>query len=188
MTTSTTKKGTTRATVLVVAGGLVLCVVCIVVLWSIGARIQASPDFQATQTAKPTATLHPTRTPAPLSTERPTRTPIPTKTPYPTPTPIQATIATPATTLTPSFTPLLSKIWTGVKVYHGTGSEKTYGFEILGGSEDCRTIGRGVYVQYPDETREWKDRTYLVTSGLFFVLSDDPAAKRLEWREYPNCP
>ena len=79
-------------------------------------------------------------------------------------------------------------MWTGAKVYYGKGQEKAYGFEILGGSEVCTIIDRGVYVRFPDGTKEWKDRSYLVTSGLFFVISDDPAIEQREWYEYTNCP
>jgi len=78
-------------------------------------------------------------------------------------------------------------IWTGVKVYYGDA--KTYGFEILGGSESCSTLasGRGIRVKYPDGTVEWKDRSALINSGLYFVQADDPALKLEEWEEFNDC-
>ena len=90
----------------------------------------------------------------------------------------------------PKYIPLSFFIRTDVEVYYGAGSTKSYGFQILGGSEDCPSLpsGRGVYVRYPDGTDEWKDRNYLILSGLFFVLEDDPARSSFEWYEYANCP
>lgn len=84
--------------------------------------------------------------------------------------------------------PIVGNVWTGVKVYYGLGEHKAYGFEILGGSEDCTLIDRGIKVLYPDGSIEWKDRDYIVTSGLFFVQADDPQISTLEWREYSDCP
>jgi hypothetical protein len=108
----------------------------------------------------------------------------PKSNPKPTPT------ATPTSLPETRYVSPLLKIWSGVKVYYGSGTEKTYAFEILGGSEDCPLIpsGRGVKVRYPDGTEEWKDREALVSSGTFFVLSDDPAIVSFEWYEYSDCP
>lgn len=83
----------------------------------------------------------------------------------------------------------MGHLFIGVKIYYGSGSQKTYGFEAVGGSENCPSMpsGRGVLVRYPDGTREWKDRGYLVQSELYFVKSDDPNAKSLQWIELPGC-
>ncbi len=89
-----------------------------------------------------------------------------------------------------SYYPIFARIYSGVKVYYGAGSNKTYKFEILGISDDCPTIpsGRGVYVRYPDGSDEWKDRRYLITTDLFFVRQDDPALDKLDMYVYNNCP
>jgi len=138
-----------------------------------------SPSTQATLTAWPTNTPRPTRTPRPTFTPRPTAT----KTPFPTLTRFVTKTPTPE----PHFEPLIG-IWRGIKVYYGAGEEKRYAFEILGGSDDCRTIKQGIYVLYPDGTYGWKDRLYLITSKIFFVMSDDLAKKRYEWEIYYGCP
>ena len=84
----------------------------------------------------------------------------------------------------------MGNIWAEIEIYYGAGSTKSYGFRILGGSEDCPSLpsGRGVYVYYDDGTEEWKDRNYLISSGLFFILKDDPARSTFEWYEYSFCP
>jgi len=83
--------------------------------------------------------------------------------------------------------PLSGNIAKGVKVYYG--ELKAYAFKILGGSENCKFIesGRGLYVEYPDGKKEWKDRDYLIFSEYIFVRSDDPAIKNLEWETIPGC-
>lgn len=107
----------------------------------------------------------------------------------PTTTPTSAPTSThaPSRTPSPTFIPLLGHIYAGVDVYYGIN--KAYGFEILGGVNDCDYFpsGQGVLVLYPNGSREWKDRWYLVSSGIFFVREDDPAIDSLEWRIYP-CP
>jgi hypothetical protein len=96
----------------------------------------------------------------------------------------------PAHTQTSKYSSPLAKVWTGVKVYYGSGSEKTYAFEVLGGSSDCPSMpsGKGVKVKYSNGTEEWKDSDAIVLSGTFYVLSDDPAIKKMEWYVYKSCP
>ena len=120
--------------------------------------------------------------PTATSSATPTVTPIPTNTPTETLTPTSTVIPT------PGYLPILGRVWSGVKVYYG--ANKAYGFEILGGSEDCPSLpsGRGVLVQYPSGSKEWKDREYLISSGLFFVFSDDPALSDMLWYVYSSCP
>lgn len=90
----------------------------------------------------------------------------------------------------PQYVSMLGAIWRGVKVYYGTGEKKSYAFQILGGSEDCSSIpsGRGIKVLYEDGTVEWKDRQYILTSGIFFVVKGDPAIDAIEWEEYSDWP
>ena len=76
---------------------------------------------------------------------------------------------------------MLANIWTGVKGYYGNGTEKAYGFEILGGGE-C-SFGKGLYVEFEDGTREWKSRKAILY-GPFYVRADDPATKAWQWYEY----
>ena len=82
------------------------------------------------------------------------------------------------------------RIYSGVRIYYGTGSTKAYGFEILGGSENCPTLpsGRGLKVLYEDGTVEWKDRRAIIISGLYFIDADDPALDRIDWYVYTDCP
>lgn len=95
-----------------------------------------------------------------------------------------------ATKTAEKYSSPLAKVYAGVKIYYGGGEEKTYAFEILGGSSDCPSMpsGKGLKVKYPDGTTGWKDRDSIVSSGTFYVLSDDPAIKKLEWNEYKLCP
>jgi hypothetical protein len=88
------------------------------------------------------------------------------------------------------YLPLLTHLFTGVKIYYGLGANKAYGFEAIGGSESCSLMpsGRGVLVRYPDGTQEWKDRRYLIESGLYFVRADDPNATSWDWVDLPGCP
>ena len=160
--------------VIVVVGSLcAICAICVVV----GSLVPGSTGKRVPQVAQleePTATIEAT-------------TPPPTSTPSPSPTAMLLPTDTPVPSPTPKYVPVLAKIWTGVKVYYGQGDEKAYGFEVLGGSEDCPSIpsGKGLFVRYPDGNEEWKDRAYIVESGDFFVLTDDPAIPKLEWYEYP---
>jgi hypothetical protein len=73
-----------------------------------------------------------------------------------------------------NYLPLLSHIYTNVKVYYGESKE--YVFTIIGASEDCPIFpsGRGIYVQNPDGRMEWKDRNAILRSGLYFVRLEDP--------------
>ena len=113
------------------------------------------------------------------------------------PTPVSSKTPIPAKTSVPSsgeppesqFIPIIGNIWTGVQVYYGSGSNIAYGFEILGGSENCPALpsGRGVKVRYPDGAEEWKDRDYLILSGLFYILANDPAISGGEWFVYSLC-
>ena len=88
-----------------------------------------------------------------------------------------------------SYVPLFGHLYIGVKIYYGFGTNKTYGFEALGGSENCPSMsdGRGVLVRYPDGKTEWKDRMYLVGSGLYYVRRDDPKANDVQWVNLPGC-
>lgn len=163
--------------------------------------------LQWTATPRPSVTSRPTRTPPPTSAPLPTRTPRPTSASQPTQTP-QLTVAalltqsaasptpapatnTPAPTPRPSVTylPLLGHLFDGVKIYYGKGAAKAYGFEAVGGSDNCPMIlgGRGVLVRYEDGTTEWKDRMYLLESGLYFVREDDPNRSSFLWNELANC-
>ncbi len=96
----------------------------------------------------------------------------------------------PSPTPLPNFVPILGNIWSGVKVYYGSGSQKAYGFEILGGSESCPSMpsGRGLRVRDPNGKEEWKDRDYIIMSGLFYLIEGDPALEKIEWYEYSPCP
>jgi hypothetical protein len=82
---------------------------------------------------------------------------------------------------------LSGNIWTGVKVYYGEA--RAYGFEVLGGGEGCKAVpsGRGIKVKYPDGTVEWKDRSALIKSGLYFIQVNDPALKQEKWEVFDNC-
>jgi len=139
-----------------------------------------TPTSTATPSYTPTITLTPSSTPIPSRTPIPTRTPKPT-TPPSTPTPAEPIV---------NYSEPVLKIWAGVKVYYGKGIQKTYGFTILGGSEDCPSMPskRGLKVLYPDGTEEWKDRNNILESGIFFVRDDDPATKARDWYEFDNCP
>lgn len=118
------------------------------------------------------ATLAPTKTITFTSTITVTRTITPTVTITYTPQP------------TSEFSPIVGRIWTGVKVYYGVN--KAYGFQILGGSDNCLSMpsGRGLYVLMPDGSKEWKDRNYIVFSGIYYVRKDDPASEKIVWYEY----
>jgi guanyl-specific ribonuclease Sa len=91
----------------------------------------------------------------------------------------------PSITPSSSMAKMLGKIWSGTEVYYGDPPGVV--FTILGGNDSCplSPSNRGIYVEYPDGTREWKDRNYIVTSGLFFVDQNDPAISKMEWFEYP---
>lgn len=94
-------------------------------------------------------------------------------------------------TATPAedYVPLLGHLYIGVKIYYGTGTIKTYGFEALGGADRCPAMpsGKGVLVRYPDGSTEWKDRMHLVGSGLYFARRSDPKANDIQWVELPGC-
>jgi hypothetical protein len=151
-----------------------------------------SQEVASIPTSTPIPTTTATATPPP-----PTATPILTDTPTPEPTDTPAPTSTPNHLATSTselkvglrYVPIPAKIWTGVKVYYVWDDKKTYEFEILGGSDECRSLpsGLGIYVRFPGGSEEWKDRDYIVGSGDFFVLADDPAIYKLEWDEYP-CP
>lgn len=143
-------------------------------------------------TESPTpSSIPPTATPpTPSSTPQPTTPAGPSPTPSLTLSPSVTPTRRPSSTPAPDYIPLVGNIWADVEVYYGAGSNKSYGFQILGGSEDCPSLpsGRGVYVHYEDGTDEWKDRNYLISSGLFFILKDDPARSSLVWYVYSFCP
>ncbi len=79
------------------------------------------------------------------------------------------------------------RMYTDVKVYNGVGDVKAYAFTILGGNSDCTTLpsGRGLYVEYENGTKEWKDRNYVRSSSYYFILDNDPALKSKVWYEFP---
>ena len=82
-----------------------------------------------------------------------------------------------------------SNIWSGVKLYYGTGEDKHYGFEVLGGNDNYTDpiTGqnfRGLKVRYPDGYEEWKDRNYIINGELYWVKADDPALKSQRWETY----
>ena len=77
-------------------------------------------------------------------------------------------------------------LWIGVKLYYGPA--KMYVGEVLGGNENyvsplTGTRFRGVKVMMSNGSEEWKDRD-AIASGEWYVLSDDPAHERMEWRTY----
>ena len=100
---------------------------------------------------------------------------------------LQTSTYRPENTPHPNYVSLLGSIYSGVKVYYG--ANKAYGFVILGGVDDCSYFpsGGGIKVLYPNGSEEWKDRWYLVSSGIFFVREDDPALDRMDWYIY-YCP
>ena len=180
-------------TVLIVIGISALCCIgSIGMSWVNGALLLSNPGPALTPASKETtATLHVPYTTAPDITPSFTsqETPSTIATSTFTDTALPASTFTPQPT-GPTYAPLLGRIWSGVKVYYGLLPEKAYGFEIVGGSEDCPSMpsGRGVKVKFPNGKEEWKDRLYLVSSGLYFVTPDDPALSRLDWRIYSDCP
>ena len=183
---------------IVVIGFLLACLCCLVAVF-------ASPTTKQKPTTveqSPTQAIRPTDTPlAPMTkaTETPKTvdTPISTSKPAATQTIAQTSTKTsiprPTNTSTPvgpKYVSMLGKVWSGVKVYYGTGSTKTYGFEIVGGAERCPSMpsGRGIKVRYKDGTVEWKDRNHIISSGLYYVLEDDPAIKAMDWYVFSDCP
>lgn len=142
-----------------------------------------TPTLPPSRTMSPTATPRPTRTKGPTITPGPTRTSGPSKTPRPTKT------ITRDTTLisSPEYYPLLMHIYRDVKVYFGDDQVKTFAFTIIGADDDCGITpsGKGVLVKYPDGTKEWKDRVYLLSVG--YVRSDDPFIN-LPRMDYYECP
>lgn len=97
--------------------------------------------------------------------------------------------ATPRPATSGAWRPLSGNIYAGVKMYYGQGEDKTLAFTVLGGNEGCDNIpsGRGLYVEYPDGGREWKDRAAMIESPYNFIRADDPALKTTEWYTFP-CP
>jgi len=156
-----------------------ICLVLVVVFYKpdpeTAARWTAEAVAGKTEAARPSDTPGPTSTAGQTNTPAPTDTPAPTNTPVPMPTDDQ------------TWMPLLAHVYSGVKMYYGAGEEKAYGFEILGGNDNCPSMpsGRGLYVQYEDGTLEWKDRQAMVQSPYNFVRRDDPALEKIEWFEYP---
>jgi hypothetical protein len=130
-------------------------------------------DVQVTATPPPpeaTKTQHPTATPQPTPTKKTSVTPNQSN-----------------NNQQSGYVSLLGRIYSGVKVYYG--ANKAYGFTILGGTSNCPAApsGRAVLVEYPDGTREWKDRLYLASSDIYFAKANDPAIDKLEWYEYTGC-
>lgn len=81
---------------------------------------------------------------------------------------------------------LSTSMWTGVKVY--TGNNKIYGFEVLGGSNNCKMLdGSGVMVRYNNDVTEWKSRKALRNEDVYFVREDDLALQKHEWYEIKGC-
>lgn len=78
-------------------------------------------------------------------------------------------------------------IWAGVKLYTGSGAEKAYVGEVLGGNDrhldplTGRTF-RGVKIRYPNGTEEWKDRDSILQADSWRVRADDPAIKESRWQ------
>jgi hypothetical protein len=89
-------------------------------------------------------------------------------------------------TPTPEWLHLLGNVYSGVKVYMGNDEEKSLTFTILGGNDNC-PFGRGLLVQYPDGSIEWKDRLAMVSNQYLFVRYDDPSINQMLWVTYP-CP
>lgn len=82
--------------------------------------------------------------------------------------------------------PISGNIYSGAKVYMGSGENKTLAFTVLGGNENC-SFGRGLYVEFPSDSKEWKDRSALISGDSLFIKTDDPALEEMSWRIYP-CP
>jgi len=184
--------------IILIAFPLLLICACVgIVNWALkqpSARTSTpSPTVQITETSQriTTSTPEPTKTTRPSSTKtqietytmEPTLTSTvpPTKTQYPTSTKPTGPTSTPA----PELVKILGNIWSGVNVYYGNPPKTV--FSILGGNDSCNNLpsGRGLFVEYPDGSQEWKDREYIVTSGLFFVNKNDPAIKTIDWFIYP---
>lgn len=83
-----------------------------------------------------------------------------------------------------AWLPLSGNVYTNVGVF--MGNDKTLQFKILGGNDEC-SFGRGVLVQYPDGTTEWKNRNAMISNPSLYVFRDDPALSIQAWEVYP-CP
>lgn len=78
--------------------------------------------------------------------------------------------------------PLAGNVWPGVEVYMGAKDDKKAQFTVLDFDENHQRIEpdgtisnyRGIEVQYPDGTIEWKDRYTLIRNAYLFVRKDDP--------------
>ena len=78
-------------------------------------------------------------------------------------------------------------LWTGVKLYYGSGPEKRYVGEVLGGNDkyvDPYTGRkfRGLKIRMSGGSTEWKNRKAVIAWG--YVKRDDPALDRMEWYVY----
>jgi len=78
--------------------------------------------------------------------------------------------------------PLSGNVYTNVGVF--MGNDKTLQFKILGGNDEC-SFGRGLLVQYPNGTTEWKERGAIISNPSLYVFRDDPAISLQRWEVYP---
>lgn len=83
-----------------------------------------------------------------------------------------------------TWLPLSGNVYANVSVF--MGNDKALQFKILGGNDQC-PFGRGLLVQYPDGTIEWKDRGAMTSNPSLYVLREDPAISQQQWEVYP-CP
>lgn len=77
-------------------------------------------------------------------------------------------------------------LWSGVTLYYGPKKMKVG--EVLGGSDGEIQVGsrkmKAVLVKMDGGRSEWKSRDAIVT-GAWYVRTDDPALKAMNWRIYP---
>ena len=88
-----------------------------------------------------------------------------------------------------SFIGLAIHVFNGVKVYYGY--DKAYGFKVIGatGSGDCPIApsGKGLFVEYPNGTQEWKDYDAMVYSGNYYIGANDPNQSGPKLSRYNSC-
>lgn len=68
-------------------------------------------------------------------------------------------------------------MWSAVKLYYGSGTNKTYVGEIVCFSEDGL-----IKVRYPSGNFEWKSRQTIINlNGEWYIDKADPALKRMDY-------
>lgn len=72
--------------------------------------------------------------------------------------------------------------WSGVKLYQNSTCSEPFA-TVLGGNDRHQFadgVKRGVKVQYPNGSEEWKEREAM---ARFYVKGDDPAIESKQWFE-----